>query len=109
VGEALSPAFAQLARLKLLALPAERASPFAPFADELIAAGGLVTSVEDPLWARDLLRASVERMVLHPLARFGAAEPDYRARTPDGGYTFEELSAFRVTRWGRRLLEALPA
>jgi hypothetical protein len=109
VGESLSPAFAQLARLKLLALPAEGASPFAPFADDLIAAGGLVTSVEDPVWARDLLRASVERMVLHPLAQFGAAELDCRPRTRDGDHTFEKLGAFRVTRWGRRLLEALPA
>lgn len=48
-------------------------------------------------------------MVMRPLSDFGAVQLDHRPTTLDRGYTFQKLSAFRITPFGRLLLEAQSA
>jgi hypothetical protein len=108
-GDTLPPGFESITRQRLLSLPLGEATAFEPFADGLTSAGGLEFPHPDEAWAREMLRSSVERMVMRPLSDFGAVQLDHRPKTLEGGYTFQELSAFRITPFGRLLLEAQPA
>ena len=70
------------------------------------AAAGLVWRIQDQESARDILHGIVERAVLDPLRDFGVLETEY-APSQILGPRYQDLTAFRVTPFGHRLLEAI--
>jgi len=80
--------------------------PFEEFADGLIEQTGLAWSAPDSEFATMALRASIQRMVIHILAKFGTVEREYRDE-PLGKGTLSRLVAFEVTPFGKALLDAV--
>jgi hypothetical protein len=110
MGKAL-PRFFKLYTLDdLLALPAETHIAFEEFADTLIEKTGLTWGAPDNIIAKSIatsaLHGSIERMVIHILADFGAIEREYREE-PLGKGTTSSLVAFEITPLGESLLEAV--
>jgi hypothetical protein len=108
MGDDLPPHFEEIALAHLLSLPVEEPIPFEPFADRLIQATGLTWAVADSRFARTLLHDAISRMIVGVLAGFGALERGYQER-PLGRIVRRDLVAFRITPFGRDLLEALAA
>jgi hypothetical protein len=79
-----------------------------PFADKLIQETGLKWTAPDVTHARILLHGAVQRMVISILADLGVVEPEYQEK-PLGRGTIPELVAFRITSFGKGLLESLEA
>ena len=79
---------------------------FEPFADKLIGAGGLTWTAQDARFAREALHGAIEGMALSILEEFGAARLEDRKRRLGRG-TISELAAFRITPFGRWLLDAI--
>jgi hypothetical protein len=108
MGESLPPRFQEIALNHLLSLPADTRTPFEPFADGLIGETGLKWTAPSTTYARTLLHGAVQRMVIDVLADFGVLEREYQDK-PLGRGTIRELVAFRITSFGRGLLESLGA
>jgi hypothetical protein len=108
MGESLPPRFEEITLAHLLSLSVDTRIPFESFADRLIQETRLTWTAPDMTYARMLLHGAVRRMVIEILAGFGAVEPEYQDK-PLGRGTTRELVAFRVTPFGRGLLEALGA
>ena len=108
-GGALPPGFEALTLRSLLGLPVEDSVAFEPFADGLASTSGLADPSQRDELDVDLLRTAIERMVLRPLSGFGVAALEQRSIVLGGGVTFQKLCAFRVSRFGRVLMEALQA
>lgn len=108
MGESLPPRFSETTLAHLLALPAETRIPFEPFADKLIRETGLKWTAPDMTYARESLHGAVERMVIGILANFEVVEPEYQDK-PLGKGTIPELVAFKITSFGKGLLESLQA
>ncbi len=108
-GDALPPGFEDLTLRTLLSLPAEDTVAFEQFADRLVSTSGLADPSQQDELAVDLLRTAVERMVLRPLSDFGEVTLERRPLVLAGGVTLQRVHAFRVSRVGRVLLEALQA
>ncbi len=53
-----------------------------------------------------LLHSAIRRMVIGILADFEVVEPEYQDK-PLGSSTVQELVAFQITSFGKRLLESL--
>jgi len=106
MGEALPPNFEQVVLTHLRALPLETRISFEEFGDGLIEQTGLTWTVPDSEYATTSLRGSVERMVIHILARFGAVELEYREE-PWGKGALRKLDALEVTPFGKALLDAV--
>jgi hypothetical protein len=100
--------FEEITLTHLLSLPVDTRIPFEPFADELIQETGLACTVPDVAYARMVLHTAVSRMIVGILADFGALEREYQDE-PLGKGTTRDLVAFRVTPFGRDLLETLAA
>jgi len=108
MGEDLPPRFEEITLTHLLSLPVDERIPFESFADRLIQKTGLTWTAIDSSFARKFLHSAVRSMIIHILAGFGALEREYQDR-PLGKGTTMDLVAFRVTPFGRDLLEALAA
>jgi len=106
MGEDLPPRFRRITRTHLLSLPVDKRVLFEPFADELIQETGLKWTAPDMSSAKMLLQGAIRRMVVKILADFEVVEPEYQAR-PLGKGTVRELVAFRITPFGRGLLESV--
>ena len=106
MGEDLPPRFQDITLAYLLSLPVDEPIPFEPFADRLIQATGLTWAVADSRFARTLLHDAISRMIVDVLADFRALERGYQER-PLGRIVRRDLVAFRVTPFGRGLLESL--
>lgn len=106
MGRGLPPDFTRIALVHLRALPVGKRTRFEPFADRLIGAGALTWTAQDASFAREALHGAVERMVLSILEDFGAARLEDRRRRLGRG-TISELAAFRITPFGRWLLDAI--
>jgi hypothetical protein len=106
MGEDLPPRFQDITLAHLLSLPVDEPIPFEAFADRLIHATGLTWSPADSRFARTLLHDAISSMIVDVLAHFGALERGYQER-PLGRIMRRELVAFRVTPFGRDLLESL--
>jgi hypothetical protein len=106
MGEALPPKFRLATAAHLRAQPVERRVSFEEFADRLIKKTGLRWGAPDPDVATMLLRSSIEQMVIAILARFGAVEREYR-QEPLGKGTIRKLAAFKITPFGKALLDAV--
>ncbi len=102
----MPPAFTGATLKRLLALPVGESVPVGPFAAGLIADARLIWPIQDQSGAHTILHWIIKRVVIGPLHDFGIlateSEPD-----PLLGQRFHELVAFRVTPFGRGLLEAI--
>lgn len=108
MGESLPPRFQEITLAHLLSLPVNTPVPFEPFADRLIQETRLKWGAPDITHARMILHGAIRRMVISILADFGVVEPEYQDK-PLGRSTIRELVAFRITPFGRGLLESLKA
>jgi hypothetical protein len=106
MGEDLPPRFQDITLARLLSLPVDEPIPFEPFADKLIQATGLAWTAADSRFARTLLHDAISSMIVDVLAHFGALERGYQER-PLGRIMSRDLVAFRITPFGRALLESL--
>jgi len=106
MGKSLPPDIEQITLARLLSLPANTHIPFETFADELIQETGLTWTAPSMTYARTSLHWAVQRMVIDILADFGVVEREYQDK-PLGKGTTRELTAFRITSFGKGLLKAL--
>jgi len=106
MGEDLPPRFEEITLARLLSLPVGERVPFEPFADRLIQATGLTWTVAGSPFTRTLLHGAISSMIVDVLADFGALEREYQDRLL-GRMMSRDLVAFRVTPFGRGLLESL--
>jgi hypothetical protein len=89
-----------------LELPVGKSIAYEPFADELIKESRFTWPSPDQDISKTIRRSAIARMVIYPLAGFGALEYVYKERTSDG-YTSKYLAEFRLTPLGKGLLETL--
>jgi hypothetical protein len=106
LGGILPDGFRQATLTHLLALPVGERVPFEPFADELIKAAGLIWTSPDQSFHRMALHGAVEKMVIDNLGKYGILEKEY-GQKDIGGTTFQILAAFRITSFGKGLLETV--
>ena len=104
----LPRAFQSITLAGLRSLPVGQATPFEPFADQLVVSSGLTWGSGENEHAPVLLRSSIERMVVAVLRDFGVLECRYEDE-PMGNGVFSRLGSIRVTLWGQALLNALAA
>ena len=98
--------FARLTLKHLLDLSPGDLAAFEPFADRMIEDSRLVWPIQDQDSARRILRGIIERIVINPLVDFGILQAEYEPHKTLGA-EFRELSAFRITPFGKGLLEAI--
>ena len=98
--------FSRLALKHLLDLPVGDVVSFELFADRIIENAGLVWPIQEQERARRILRGIIERIVINPLVDFGILQADYEPHKTLG-VGFRELSTFRITPFGKGLLEAI--
>ncbi len=91
---------------RLLELPVGESIAYEPFADELIKESRFTWPSPDQDISKTIRRSAIARMVIYPLAGFGALEYGYKERTSDG-YTSKYLAEIRLTPLGKGLLETL--
>jgi len=106
--DSVAASFPEFTLDHLLELPVDRRILFEPFADRLIEDLGLVFPIEDQDYARSILRAIVERIVVDPLTEFGVLIPEHGPHKTLGA-RYKDLLSFQVTTMGRGLLEAMKA
>jgi hypothetical protein len=87
-------------------LPVDQSIEFEPFADRLVVATGLRWPVPDADTARMVLHGLIRRMLLSILHDFGAVTLNFEER-PLGPGTIRDLVTFRLTSFGKQLLNAL--
>ena len=68
----------------------------------------MVWPIQDQDNARRILRSIIERTVIDPLLDFGILEAKYEPHKTLGA-DFPQLSTFRITSFGKGLLEAIDA
>jgi hypothetical protein len=98
--------FSQLALKHLLDLLSGEPASFERFADRMIEDSRMVWPIQDQDSARRILRSIVERTVVNPLLDFGILQIDYEPHKILGS-EFRELPTFRITPFGKGLLEAI--
>ena len=108
MGDDLPPGFNLSVLASLQTLPLGTWNSFDKFADHVIGATGLTWTAQESSFATMLLRGSIRRMVVDILASFDALNRRYRKK-PLGRGTISELEAFKITPFGKALLEALAA
>lgn len=106
MGDALPPFFNLATLDSLLALSVETSTPFEGFADSLIEKTGLTWTAQNLSAATMFLRSSIARMVIQILSDFGTIELEYRDE-PFGKGTTSKLDAFKITPFGKIMIEAL--
>ena len=98
--------FARLALKHLLELPLGELSSFERFADQMIEDSRMVWLIENQDSAQRILRNIIEHVVIDPLVDFGILQTVYEPHKTLGA-EFRELSTFRITSFGKGLLEAI--
>ncbi|HLE13238.1 MAG TPA: plasmid pRiA4b ORF-3 family protein [Anaerolineales bacterium] len=98
--------FSRFALKHLLDLPVGDRLSFEPIADRMIEASGMTWPSQDQDRAHSILRSIIERIVIDPLVDFGILQTEYEPHKILGA-EFRELSAFRITLFGRGVLEAI--
>lgn len=102
----MPPEFIRLALKHLLAIPLVELVSFEQFADRMIEDSRMVWAIQDQDSARRILRSIIERTVIKPLVDFGILQTEYKPHKILGA-EFRKLSTFRITPFGRGLLEAI--
>jgi hypothetical protein len=98
--------FSRLALKQLLDLPLGEPASFERFADRMIEDSRMVWPIQNQDNARRILHSIIERVVINPLVDFGILLTGYEAHKTLGA-EFRELSTFRITPFGKGLLEAI--
>jgi len=98
--------FSKLTLKHLLDLPIGNLVYFEPFADRIIEDARLVWLIQNQDNAYRILRGIIERIVVNPMVDFGILQAEYEPHKTLGA-RFRELSSFRITLFGRGLLEAI--
>ena len=98
--------FSRLALKHLLDLPEGNLESFETFADRIVEDARLVWPIQDQDSGRRILRGIIERILIDPLVDFGILQADYEPHKTLG-VEFRELSAFRITPFGKGLLQAI--
>jgi hypothetical protein len=102
----MPPGFSRLALKQLLDLPLGEPASFERFADRMIEETRMVWPIENQDSARHILRSIIERTMIDPLVDFGILQIEYEPHKTLGA-EFRELSTFRITPFGKGLLEAI--
>ncbi|MBE0410225.1 MAG: hypothetical protein IBX69_10890 [Anaerolineales bacterium] len=90
----------------LLEQPVSKTIKFEPFADQLIELVNLEQHNRILDFDRDILHAGILRMVINPLIEFGVVEGDYQVNVIYE-FEFKDLVSFRITSFGKKILETL--
>jgi hypothetical protein len=98
--------FSQLTLKHLPDLPSGELASFERFADRMIEDSRMVWPIQDQDSARSILRTIVERTVVNPLVDFGILQTEYEPHKTLGA-DFPQPSTFRITSFGKGLLEAI--
>jgi hypothetical protein len=98
--------FSTLTLKHLLELPLEELTQFEAFADLMIEDARLFWPIEDQNNAHRILQKIIEWTVIGPMVDFGILSTVYQPHQTLGA-EFRELSAFQITPFGKRLLEAI--
>jgi hypothetical protein len=98
--------FRKIILKRLLELPVGESIAYEPLADELIKETRFTWPSPDQDVSKTIRRSAVARLVIYPLAGFGALEYEYKERASDG-YTLKYLAEIRLTPLGKGLLETL--
>lgn len=106
MGDDLPYGFTATALAHLHSLPAEVDTSFSDFADLLIESTGLVWRAPESTIGDDLLRGSIERMIIDVLLECGALKCRYKTKT-SLGFETKVLTTIQLTPLGRALLEAV--
>ena len=106
MGEDLPYGFSITALEQLRSLPTGMEISFSDYADELIESTDLVWGAPGSPIADDMLRGSIERMIIEVLAKCGGLERKYKTRTSLGIAT-KVLTTIQLTPLGRALVEAV--
>ena len=107
LGEELAPSeLVQFVFEHLLDLPVGDRVPFEQFTSQFFEKIGLTWPAEDEEFGRRVLDEYIEDIVIHPLAEFGVLQVSYIPHKFLGP-EFKEVSSFRVTPFGRGLLETI--
>ncbi len=106
MGGSLPPFFSTLTLKSLSALPVKKRVAFQKYADHLIGVAGLTWTAPDATIGRMALHGAVERMILGILEDFGAVTLEHRDK-PLGRGSIKELAGFRITPFGKQLLDGL--
>jgi Plasmid pRiA4b ORF-3-like protein len=102
----MPPGFSRLALKNLLELPLEVPASFERYADRMIEDSRMVWPIQNQDNARRILRNVIEHVVINPLVDFGILQTEYEPHKTLGA-EFRELSTFRITPFGKGLLEAI--
>lgn len=106
MGENLPYGFSAAALAHLDLLPTGIETTFRGFADRLLDSTGLVWAARESALADELLRGSIERMIIDVLVKCEAVECRYKTKT-SSGFERKVLTTIRLTPLGRALLEAV--
>jgi hypothetical protein len=98
--------FSRLTLKHLLDLPLGKATTFELFADQMIEDSRMVWPIQNLDSTRRILRNIIKRMVINPLVDFGILHAEYESQKMHAE-EFRELVTFRITSFGRGLLEAI--
>ncbi|MDX9866123.1 MAG: plasmid pRiA4b ORF-3 family protein [Anaerolineaceae bacterium] len=98
--------FRMVALHQMLELPLAIASDFKPFADRVIKEAGLVWTVKDQEFARYIMHATIEKILIKPHIDFGVLQA---TTIPDEflGEEYRQISSITITPFGKTLLESL--
>ena len=106
MGEALPYGFSITALEQLRHLPKGVDISFIEYADELIDATGLVWGAPERPFANEMLRGSIERMIVDVLVKCGALQCSYKTKT-SLGVPLKELTRIQLSPLGSAFLEAV--
>jgi len=98
--------FKEIVLKRLLELPVGKSIAYEPFADQLIKETRFTWPSEEQTFVRGIMRSVIARLVIYPLAGFGALEHEREEKT-DEGYTSWHLAEIRLTSLGKGLLATL--
>jgi hypothetical protein len=107
LGEVLPYGFESRVLARLRFLPVNRRIDHNDFADRLIARTGLTWINDAAIDKQNLLRHAVKHMVTDILRDFWVIEPEYQYNETIGTLKLQKLIAFRMTEFGRALLEGV--
>jgi hypothetical protein len=105
-GRNMPTGYSRLILKQLLELPLGKPASFDRFADQVIEDSRLVWGIQDQVSARRILSNFIECVVIYPLVDFGILLTEYEPHKTLGA-EFRELSTFRITPFGKGLLEAI--
>jgi hypothetical protein len=102
----LPAGFVNLALQNLLEAPTGDGAPFESFAERMIKEAGFVWPIENQDNAHEILRGLIEYVVIKPLVDYEILEIEYQPNKILGG-EYLDLAKFRITPFGKGLLEAI--